>query len=208
MVVHQHRERTIERLCAHFAQDHLEAEELEQRIDRAHQAASAAELDALLAGLPALDAAPSPDRSRLPTRPVDRQQIVATFGRGAERRGRWAPSTQLSVVAVMGGVVLDFREAQLTAGVTDVNVLAVMGGVQIVVPPGLHVDSSGIDIMGGFEQVGAGRFPVDSSAPVLRIRGVALLGGVEIEELGPGEGRQLQRGEPRDGSGWVGGPRR
>ena len=54
------RERTIELLCEHFARDHLEAEELEELIDRAHQATSLTALDALLEGLPALQPESSP----------------------------------------------------------------------------------------------------------------------------------------------------
>lgn len=233
------RDRCIEKLCEHFAQDHLQAEELEQLIDQAHRATSLAELDALLADLPGLAASsavaptsPSPSSSFFaPTgRDRDVDTIAAIMG-GAERKGSWRPARQTSVLAVMGGVCLDFREATLQPGLTELTVLAMMGGVEIVVPPGIHVESSGVGIMGGFEHSGSGRFPVDSSVPVLRVTGLAFMGGVEIRQRRPGELaesggerpaelrgkrretrrelrdelRRLGRGEPRDGSDW---PRR
>ncbi len=185
VALRQRRERTIELLCEHFAQDHLEAVELEQRIDGAHQATSLAELEALVSDLPTLSAA-APPATRPADRPaahpfVDQQFVVAVMG-GAERKGGWTPGRRVNVLAVMGGVHLDFRDAHLDAGVTEINVLALMGGVEIVVPEGLRVESNGIGIMGGFEHSGKGRFPIDSSAPVLRISGLALMGGVEIKE--------------------------
>jgi predicted membrane protein len=51
----------------------------------------------------------------------------------------------------MGGSELDFREAVMGPGVTELQIFAVCGGVEVVVPPGLNVESHGIAIMGGFE---------------------------------------------------------
>ena len=178
------RERVVETLCEHFASDHLETEELEALIDRAHRATSIAELDQLVEGLPALasrQAIGPATQSRPPSAGRSTQIVAAVMG-GAERKGSWTPARETTVVAFMGGVCLDFREAHLGPGVTEVNVLAIMGGVEIIVPAGMHVESSGIGIMGGFEHSGRGRFPVDSTVPVLRITGLALMGGVEIRE--------------------------
>jgi len=49
--INQARDRTIELLSAHFAQDDLSLEELERRIERAYQATNIADLDALIADL-------------------------------------------------------------------------------------------------------------------------------------------------------------
>jgi hypothetical protein len=218
-VLRQRRETAIARLCDHFAQDHIEADELERLIDQAHQATTPAELDSLLAGLPALTA----PEARLPAALVDRsgaqehQAIVAIMG-GAERRGAWVPARNIYVTAVMGGAVLDFRNAQLDPGVTDIYVVALMGGVEIIVPPSVTVESNGIGIMGGFGHGSYARLPVDPTAPVLRINGVAIMGGVEIrerphrerlrgdrDELSREERHRLEAGEPPDEADW---PRR
>ena len=49
--VHNRRERVIDALSTHFANDTLDVDEFEQRVDLAHRATSVAELDELLADL-------------------------------------------------------------------------------------------------------------------------------------------------------------
>jgi hypothetical protein len=87
----------------------------------------------------------------------------------------------------MGGIVLDFREARLLPGVTDVHVVAVLGGAQVIVPPGLAVEVSGTAVLGGFGHVERVPVQVDPDQPVLRVRGLAVLGGVAVETRLPGE---------------------
>jgi hypothetical protein len=182
------RDLTIQRLCDHFAADHLQAEELEQLIDKAQQAKTVAELEALLQQLPALSQSAHPAPQIADPGEVEESQLIIALMGGAERRGSWMPARTIRVIAFMGGAMLDFREVRLPRGVTDVQVMAAMGGVEIIVPPGLAVSSDGTGIMGGFEHIGdtpAG--PRDPQAPLLRVRGVALMGGVEITERNPGE---------------------
>lgn len=183
-------------LCEHFAADHLEAEELEQLIDAAHRATDVAQLQALVQDLPDLPAPPPATlesaRVAAPGTAPEHAAVLAVMG-GSERKGAWTPARNLYVVAVMGGVVLDFREARMDPGVTELYVLALMGGVEIIVPPGLHVDSTGIGIMGGFEHRGDSRYPVDTSAPVLRVTGAGVMGGVEIHERQRGESAREAR---------------
>ena len=95
-------------------------------------------------------------------------------------------------VALMGGVELDFREAAFGPGVTEVTVFALWGGVDIVVPPGLQVECSGAGILGGFERTpdelaDASAASLDPGSPVLRVNGVALMGGVDVSTRLPGE---------------------
>lgn len=199
------RERTIKTLCTHFAQDHLDAAELETRLDRAHKATTLAEIEALVADLPALQATTlSPVPLVHATEVPDRRMVVAIMG-GTVRRGTWTAPRQLHVLAVMGGAELDFREAQFGPGVTTVTVFATMGGVEIIVPPGLRVESDGFALMGGFEHSGGSPASPDPSAPLLRISGLAIMGGVDIQVRLPGESardakrrlretRKLQRG--------------
>jgi hypothetical protein len=87
----------------------------------------------------------------------------------------------------MGGLSLDFREALLPPGETDVWIFTLMGGAEIIVPPGLTVESDGIAIMGGFEHREDSSITDDPNAPILRLRGLALMGGVEVSIRYPGE---------------------
>lgn len=186
------RERTVEALCAHFAHDHLTDLELEARLDLAHAAASHAELDALLADLPALAAPTAPGAVPLPSgvglaRPdeVRTQETVFALMGNSARKGAWTPARVLDVVSVMSEVQLDFREARFAPGTTELRAFALMASVKITVPPGVRVESSGIGVMGAFESHDAGEVP--AGAPVLRITGLALMGSVEIRSRLPGE---------------------
>lgn len=186
------RERVIQQLCEHYAAENLSDDGLEDRLTRAYQAATPAELQALVTDLPTL-AQPGAAVATAAGAPVaradyvpERQVVVAVMG-GAERKGAWTPPSQLTVIAVMGGAELDFREARFGPGVTEVNCLTIMGGVEIVVPPGVHVELNGLAVMGGFGQTGRGAGPADPGAPILRIGGFALMGGVEVDVRYPGE---------------------
>jgi hypothetical protein len=189
------REAVITRLCEEFAQDRLEADELERLIDIAHRATTVAELEALVPSLPAV--ARSAVELPAPPRVEGRQTVVAIMG-GSERRGAWVTSSTVQVVALMGGAVLDFRETRLPLGVTEVEAVAIMGGIEIIVPPGVRVVSEGWGILGGFEQAGDTLLPA-GDVPTLRVTGVALMGGVEIKERMPGEtGRDARRRRKRE----------
>jgi predicted membrane protein len=69
----------------------------------------------------------------------------------------------------MGAGRLDFREARMPPGVTEVNILAVMGNVEILVPPELAVETHGFGLMGHFEGLDQAGGDTDPDAPRLVI---------------------------------------
>jgi hypothetical protein len=183
------RDQTIAALCDHFANDRLTVEEFEQRLDVANRALTVPELNTLLADLPAQSAAPSALAAPAPPPAAhirEQQTLVALMG-GVERRGRWQPARQTYVITVMGGGVLDFREVQLPPGETEVTVFCVMGGIEIIVPPGTNTDVGGFAIMGGFAHRHDPPASPQPNAPVLKINGFALMGGVDLTVRHPGE---------------------
>lgn len=191
------REAAIDRLCEAFADDRLPMEEFERRLELAHRAETTSELRSLLDDLPdearavaqrpSAPTAPAPRQVARPPTPsrVPQRSIVAGILGGGSRSGGWIPARTNIAVGVMGGVSLDFRESPL-AGVTTVQCYALWGGIEIVAPPGVHVDCSGIGILGGFDYRQE-EAPTDPDAPVLRITGVAMMGGVDVSVREPGE---------------------
>jgi hypothetical protein len=189
--VHEARERAIGVLSDGFANDALDVEEFERRVTLAHTSEAVEEIDALIADLPAPaeTALAKPVVTLAPASADDRapaETVYAIFG-GVDRRGAWTVPRRWRVVAIMGGGLLDLREARFPTGVIDLEVKAVFGGVQIIVPPGLAVEVSGTAIMGGFQNVNRAPAHPDPDAPLLRIRGVAIMGGVDITMRLPGE---------------------
>jgi hypothetical protein len=200
------REQVIEWLSDQFARDVLEMDEYERRIDLVHQATSVATLNELMADLdmPAVDPVapgealvPRP-AEQLPVPRAARKRVIAIMG-GVERKGRWVVPQNVRVTAIMGGISLDFREALLAPGVTQVHVTTIMGGVEIIVPPHVAVQCDGLAIMGGFEEVHRAPVVPDPDRPTLMITGLAVMGGVEITTRLPGEsGWQAWKRERRE----------
>ncbi len=203
------RQQTIDALCESFARDEMEVDELETRLEMVHRATSAEQLQLIVADLAPAPVLPkragasaaassvtipptslSPDVPRRPTLPDrrirDHSVIVGIMG-GGERSGSWIPARNNWAVGVMGGCELDFRDAQLGSGVTEVRVLALMGGVEILAPPDVHVECSGIGIMGGFGVSTHYRPPTHPDAPILRVTGLAIMGGAGVTVRYPGE---------------------
>jgi hypothetical protein len=123
--------------------------------------------------------APSRTAIRAATDPDDETGFVVACLGGSLRNGAWEPPDTLYSLAFMGGIELDFREAALLEGRTDVVVLALMGGIKITVPDDIDVEVNGFGFMGGFEHVS--RHSPDAGRPLLRIRGVAIMGGVTVK---------------------------
>ena len=182
------REMVIDALSTHFANDALDMDEFEQRVDLAHRATSVAKLDELLTDLePAADEEPSEaPQVAIATRDRMAKRVLSILG-GIQRKGTWRVPKQLRVVAVMGGVDLDFREAEFGPGVTEVKVTSVMGGIAVIVPPHLQVECDGLAILGVFEGMDRSTGERDPDAPLLRITGVAVMGALEISTRLPGE---------------------
>ncbi len=206
VALHDKRERVIDALSIHFANDTLDMDEFEQRVDLAHRATSVADLDVLLADLkPTTDEQPSasPVPSLVP-RTEARQVHTAVRGLSIashgwrtkrvlailsdiQRKGTWPVPKKLRVRAVLGSVGLDFREAQMGPGVTEVKVRSIGGEIKIIVPPHLRVECEGRAVLGSFEGMHQNTGEPNPDAPLLRITGRAIFGTVEISTRQPGE---------------------
>ncbi|HSU17770.1 DUF1707 SHOCT-like domain-containing protein [Longimicrobium sp.] len=188
----QTRQRIVDQLCNHYAAENLTDEGLEERLTKAYAATTLVALQELVADLPVETpgggaSASTAVAAAAPGAVADKQVILAVMG-GAERKGVWTPPRHLHVITVMGGAELDFREARFGPGVTEITCFAMMGGVQLIVPPGVHVETNGMALMGGFSHRGSVDPPADPNAPVLRIGGIAIMGGVDLEYRLAGEG--------------------
>ncbi len=199
MSLETERERIVESLSAHYAEDHLTTQELEQRFERAYSARTLPDLQAVLSGLPALKA---PVRAPVP-RPSSRKMAVATPSPQGERRyfalmstfrrgGNWTPNRLTVVKAIMSEVRIDLRDATFVDSEIEIEITAVMADALILVPPGVRVECDGFSMMGEFssrDDMSAS----DLDAPLLRVRGSAWMAKVSVETRMPGETRAQAR---------------
>jgi len=175
----------------------IDLDELDQRLEATYAARTYADLVPITFDLPAQrpasHPAPMPPPRPSPVVPgPDHERHVAILS-GLNRRGAWVVPRELTVFAMMGGADLDLREAGFAAQEVVITVNAFMGGAQITVGPNTHVVMEGIGIMGGYSGPD-GRTPaeLDASSPTVRVRGVAIWGGVAVERK-PLSRRQQRR---------------
>jgi len=98
---------------------------------------------------------------------------------GAELRPT-VPFEGAEVTAIMGGVKLDLSNASMARETAVVDVFALMGGTEIFVPRDWDVTVKVVSLMGGCSDK---RRPATGPATRhLIIRGMAVMGGVEIKD--------------------------
>ncbi len=156
------RESAIQLLTDSFAADLLTLDQFDECVARAHGAISIAELDALIAELPA------------------KRRFRSLFG-SLKRRGAMVVPGELQVTSVFGSMVLDLREACFTTATTEMRVRVVCGNLEIIVPPGLAVDCEGSTV---FANVESRAHSAAGDRPLLRIRGPVVFGNVEVKYAG------------------------
>jgi hypothetical protein len=177
-----------------MAEGRLTPEEHSERLDAIYAAKTHAELVPLLEDLPgehALARVPAPGE----VRPAGRGgRIVAILG-GASRKGAWHPEPVITVVTFLGGAELDFREAIMPGREVVLRATSVLGGIEVTVPPEMRVVDNGVAILGGREIAGNAGEAASPDAPVLRIEGTCVLGGIEVKRKARRVPKALRRGK-------------
>jgi hypothetical protein len=111
-------------------------------------------------------------------RPVNEATVsnTAILG-GIEKRITSSAFRGGDVTAVMGGINLDLRDADMQGSEATIDVSALMGGVNVRVPRKWKVVNRIVPIMGGVKDNTAS--PAEGS-PRLVLEGVVLMGGLDI----------------------------
>ena len=174
------RQKTIDLLSDHFAQDNISIEELERRIEDVYRAPSVPALRDITRDLPgsgtlAPRAAPpvpdlyAPEHDRI-------RSIMAT----TKRRGVFRLARYVNLWSVMSETHIDLTEALLSEGVTEIECRAVMASVKIIVPPGVRVVMQAGSFMSEVTDDALDAPAVGSGAPVVRITGFVLMSELKV----------------------------
>ncbi|WP_285503037.1 DUF1707 domain-containing protein [Actinokineospora sp. NBRC 105648] len=181
------RERFAKVLHDAMAEGRLTVAELEERLDIVYAAKTFGELEPLVRDIPGQQVVPravaqpalSPVTSTSPRvggRGTSASAIAVLSG--SERKGIWTVPPTFNAVAILGGVEIDLTQATFEAGETVIQAFALMGGIEITVPPDVTVHVTGSGFMGGFGN--SIRTQAPPGSPVVRITGLAVMGGVEV----------------------------
>ena len=133
---HDDRERAAEIIRIAAGDGRLDADELDERLERALTARTTGELAVLTADLPAVPGAAA-------AQPKDVVEIRC-MGGNAGRRGRWVVPRRMEITATGGNVKLDFTEAVITVPTLHIDATVRGGNLILVTRPGLEVDTDGV----------------------------------------------------------------
>ncbi|HJU96741.1 MAG TPA: DUF1707 domain-containing protein [Jiangellaceae bacterium] len=187
------RERVAEVLRQAAGDGRLTFAELQDRLEALYAAKTYAELEPVISDLPSVrlprpsasassPVRPAGDRVAVPDRvggvPVSR--VAKAVFAGVTRRGQWVVPSDYRVKAVFGGAELDLREARLESHEISIEIKAVFGGVEVFLPDDVIAVVDGNGIFGGFADEASTRQPAPG-APVVRIGGRAVFGGVNVK---------------------------
>lgn len=173
------RNKVVTLLESAFAEGRITTIEHAERMQAAADAETFDDLVPLTRDLVALDApsAPSPSWSQAPGQAGAEPELIVTLFGGTERRGRWQPRRNLSVLNLFGGTVLDLREATFTDNACEINVFCLFGGIDVLVPEGIDLENRTLAIFGGASAKVTS--PPAPGAPKVVVRGFVGFGGVD-----------------------------
>ncbi|MBO3085092.1 LiaF transmembrane domain-containing protein [Cellulomonas fengjieae] len=110
---------------------------------------------------------------------VDDDVINSTvFWWGSDRKTRSQQFKGGTLTAIMGGIDVDLREADIVDR-AEISIFTFWGGVELKVPPTWRVRTSGLPILGGWEDKTT--LPLQDGAPELVVRVTTIMGGAEIK---------------------------
>jgi len=166
------RHRVAEHLREAAGDGRIDLDELDERLAATYAARTYADLVPITRDLPS-----RPDYPAAPKR----QRHFAILS-GVDRKGVWVVPERMTVVALMGGANLDLRHATFAAPEVVLTVNAILGGASVIVGPHTNVVIEGTGILGGYSgPSGLVAAQLDETSPTVRIRGLAIFGGVSVE---------------------------
>jgi Domain of unknown function (DUF1707) len=169
------------RLQDAFAEGRLDDAEFDARMRSALSARTLADLDGLLADLPAPGPAISPPAVAGNSPGHGPGRLAVAFKSSIRRSGRWRVPDRHTSVVYKGSGWLDLRTAELTAPVTTLLAVAYKSRITILVPPGVRVEAGGFGADTDTDPAAI----VPADAPVLHVRGFTYKGTVEVRSRPP-----------------------
>jgi hypothetical protein len=101
-----------------------------------------------------------------------------SFLHGSERKIVTPAFAGGEASAILGGLTLDLRGSSLAGGRAVVDVFAMWGGIELILPAGWRVVGRVSPLLGAY--LDAMPPVTDPAAPTLELRGIALMGGVDV----------------------------
>ncbi len=108
---------------------------------------------------------------------------VAIFGASKVGQTPWRPGKKVLSIAIFGASEIDFRQAELEEGTTEVVAFSMFGANMIVVPPDIPVILSGFSLFGARElKRSQAKEAPPTSGKALHINAVSIFGACAVTD--------------------------
>jgi hypothetical protein len=186
------RHRVSELLRQAAGEGRLDLTELDQRLEQTYAAKTYADLVPITLDLPTSPVVaqqPTGASAAHPSVPGPTHGSSLAIMSSQQRKGFWQVGPTHSAFSMMGEVTIDLRQAHFTTREVVITANTIMGSVSVVVNAQTHVVVEGTGIMGSFVESRAKVAPdLRPDSPVVRVRGMALMGSVDVRRRPmPGE---------------------
>ena len=130
------------------------------------------------------DDAPGPERQDSPVDGEDKMTDLALVGSSKSSRGPWRPARKVRSVAIFGATEVDFRQAQLPEGVTEVVLFSLFGTNSLIVTSDMPVTITGLSLFGSrrMRRLPAKQMP-PTTAKSLLVSGTSILGRLSVKDM-------------------------
>jgi len=173
------REAVVGRLERALSEGRISVDEFRQRTETAYGAVTGADLEPLLADLPA-DGVPPVEM--VGSRPP--KSLFSVLG-DIELSGGPAP-LPARVRTVIGDVRIDLRDLRTDADVIELDLSTVVGDIDVIVPEGVDAELNGWSVLGD-RRTDLAAVPRLTGTPRVVVRAHAGLGDLKLRSLAPGE---------------------
>jgi hypothetical protein len=182
------REATVTRLQTALGEGRIDLDEFGQRAAGAYAAGTHAELEALLADLPA-----PPSGVPAVGELIEERSTGPVFSAFGDVKLTVTTAVPPQVVALFGDVKLDLRGLRTAADTVELELCSVFGDVEVIVSEGVSAEIGGWTIFGDrrTELAAVPRLP---GTPHVVVTGWSVFGDRKLRSLAPGESPSRWRG--------------
>jgi len=171
-----HRQAAVDRIQRALAEDRVKFEELDERFGAVYRATTVAELETVVADLPAPAQPPPPVAAARHLAPRRSFALI-----GETKIGGWlALDGDIEATAGIGDIVIDLSSAAIPSEGITVTVRALIGDVKVIVPDGARLQVSMMTLIGDRKERLA---PGVEDGPVVRLRIMTLIGDAAVYSL-------------------------
>jgi len=109
---------------------------------------------------------------------------LALVASSKSSRGPWRPARKLRSVAIFGSTEVDFRQAQLPEGVTEVALFSLFGANHVIVRSDTPVTITGLSLLSSrtMRRSLAKQMP-SPTAKSLRVSGTSIMGRLSVKDM-------------------------